>query len=102
MTRERREYLVSHHRRIVVHQVTMATSAADAIRRFKNDEVTANDTEWVEWEVIGEPVAYTAKPATYRAGEDTLNDDEAAELDEHQVLMDEQRDAAGPQDDPPW
>lgn len=34
--------------------------------------------------------------------EDVLNDDEAAELDEHLVLMDEQRDAAGPQDDPPW
>lgn len=102
MTRERREYLVTHRRTIEVVQCTLATSAAEAIRKFQNDTVTANDTEWVEWEVVGEPRAYKAKPAQYLAGEDVLNDDEAAELDEHLVLMDEQRDAAGPQDDPPW
>lgn len=102
MTRERQEYIVTHRRTIEVVQSTMATSAAEAIRKFKNDTVTTNDTEWIEWEVVGKPVAYKARLATVLPGENLLNADEEAYLDQHLALMDEQRDAAGPQDDPPW
>jgi hypothetical protein len=76
VTQERREYIVTHHVTIEVSQSTMATSAAEAIRRFQNDEVPNLDTEWIGWSVISEPVAYAAKRANYRAGEDVLNDDE--------------------------
>ena len=62
MARETKEYLVSHHRTIEVTQLVDATSQAEAIRKVKAGEFPAdNDGEWLEWDVISDPVAYKAR-----------------------------------------
>lgn len=95
MSAEPEEYFVTHHVTIEVTQLIPARSKAEAIRKVKAGEWGDVDApgEWIEWSVISEPVAYTAQATSETWGSDA---------DEHQALMDHQREAAGPQDDPPW
>jgi len=98
MTRQPETYAVYHHRRIRVMQTVTATSQKEAIQKAKDGDWDQFDGEWMEWDVEGDPTRYSAK-----AWSDLpLGPAEQDALDQHQALMDEQRDAAGPQDDPPW
>lgn len=56
-------YMVTSHVLVEVTQTVEATSQAEAIRKARAGEWDQFDGEWMSWDAIGEPKAYTAKRA---------------------------------------